>query len=52
MQKTIKMLIKANYRVAVGHKPHTTGVGVHGDKRLKRQTTRQARNSSALKEWK
>lgn len=50
MQKIIKMTIK-RLPLALGHKQHMSGVGVHGDKRLKRQQTRQGQKLQTKKEW-
>lgn len=52
MAKTIKIVIKANsFKVAIGHQPHTTGTGVHGDKRTKRNRTRSDQRRAAVGEW-
>ncbi len=36
----MKLVIAATNKVAIGHQQHTTGSGVHHDKRLKRVRTR------------
>lgn len=38
-------------KIPKGHKPHRGGAGFHGDCRLKRENTRQARNSKAFRDW-
>ena len=43
---------KSPYKVAVGHQSHDQGCGRHQDRRNKRQRTRQAANTVAIKEWK
>ena len=36
--------------VSTGHKPHESGGGAHGDKRLKRMKTRKNRDEQAIKD--
>jgi hypothetical protein len=47
---TIKIVIKASYKVAAGHQPHFTGTGVHQDKRTRRNRTRGDRKRVAIRE--
>lgn len=50
--KTIRLVIKArDIKVAIGHTQHTTGSGVHKDKRTKRVRTRATAASRAIGEW-
>lgn len=50
-QKSQKIIIKIT-KISTGHKPHTTGSGVHKDKRLKRLHTRANRNIKEINESK
>lgn len=38
-------------KVAIGHQPHLSGTGVHGDRRTKRHRTRAAQRRKAVGEW-
>ncbi len=38
-------------KVAIGHQPHISGTGVHGDRRTKRHRTRAAQRRRAVGEW-
>lgn len=49
MAKIIKIKIHID-KVSTGHKQHTTGSGVHADKRLKRLKTRANQNKKAIEE--
>ena len=45
------LVIPAITKVAMGHIPHRSGNGIHGDKRLKRHKTRQQQNRAAMSGW-
>lgn len=38
-------------KVAMGHRPHTTGSGAHLDRRTKRNRTRAAQKRNHIGEW-
>ena len=50
-KKEIIGVIKGTTKCALGHQPHTTGSGVHKDKRTKRCRTRAAKKRAAIKEY-
>lgn len=49
--ESMVIVIPANTKVATGHRPHQTGSGTHGDRRLKRQNTRQRQFNHAVSGW-
>lgn len=46
----VPMVIPGSMKIAMGHQPRPAGCGAHGDKRLKRETTRSAQIRKSLKE--
>lgn len=47
---TIKIDVKPPWKVAMGHQPHTTGSGIHKDRRTKRKRTRGSQRRWAIKD--
>ncbi len=50
MSVVMKLVIPATIKVAMGHQQHTTGSGVHRDKRLKRSWSRQQQKIALKRE--